>query len=377
MQKIVEMCDLKHQTAKLRSEIDAAITETIESSAFIKGAKVAEFEKNAAEYIGTKNCVSVGNGTDALYVAIMMLNLAPGSEVITPSFTFVATAEAILRAGLKPVFVDVSESTFNIEAKTFEAAITPNTKAAVIVHLFGQSADMESIMKVANKHSVTIIEDFCQSFGAECEMAGKPKKVGAIGKIGCTSFFPSKNLGCFGDGGAIFTDDDTIADNARAFANHGMRVKYTYDSVGINSRLDAMQAGILNVKMKYVDSYLDCRRKAAAKYKEMLADVDGIIIPTEQNGCRHTYNQFTIRVKDGRRDELKAYLEENGIPSMIYYPYPIHQQKAYLESPHRVADSLTNTENLCKEVLSLPMHTELDDRIIETITSTIKDFFKK
>lgn len=377
MQKIVEMCDLKHQTAKLRSEIDAAITETIESSAFIKGAKVAEFERTAAEYIGTKHCVSVGNGTDALYVAIMMLNLSPGSEVITPSFTFVATAEAILRAGLKPVFVDVSESTFNIEAKTFEAAITPNTKAAIIVHLFGQSAEMESIMEVANKHSVSIIEDFCQSFGAECEMAGKPRKVGAIGNIGCTSFFPSKNLGCFGDGGAIFTDDDTIADNARAFANHGMRVKYTYDSVGINSRLDAMQAGILNVKMKYVDSYLDCRRKAAAKYKEMLADVDGIIIPTEQNGCRHTYNQFTIRVKDGRRDELKAYLEENGIPSMIYYPYPIHQQKAYLESPHRVAGSLTNTENLCKEVLSLPMHTELDDRIIETITSTIKDFFKK
>lgn len=371
------MCDLKHQTAKLRSEIDAAITETIESSAFIKGAKVAEFEKNAAEYIGTKHCVSVGNGTDALYVAIMMLNLAPGSEVITPSFTFVATAEAILRAGLKPVFVDVSESTFNIEAKTFEAAITPNTKAAIIVHLFGQSAEMESIMKVANKHSVTIIEDFCQSFGAECEMAGKPKKVGAIGKIGCTSFFPSKNLGCFGDGGAIFTDDDTIADNARAFANHGMRVKYTYDSVGINSRLDAMQAGILNVKIKHVDSYLDCRRKAAAKYKEKLADVDEIIIPAEQSGCRHTYNQFTIRVKDGRRDELKTYLEENGIPSMIYYPYPIHQQKAYLESPHRVAGSLTNTENLCKEVLSLPMHTELEDGIIETIASTIKDFFKK
>ena len=377
MQKIVEMCDLKRQAAKIRSEIDAAIADTIESSAFIKGAKVAEFEKNAAEYIGTKHCVSVGNGTDALYVAIMMLNLAPGSEVITPSFTFVATAEAILRAGLKPVFVDVSESTFNIDAKTFEAAITPNTKAAIIVHLFGQSAEMESIMKVANKHSVTIIEDFCQSFGAECEMAGKPKKVGAIGKIGCTSFFPSKNLGCFGDGGAIFTDDDTIADNARAFANHGMRVKYTYDSVGINSRLDAMQAGILNVKIKHVDSYLDCRRKAAAKYKEKLADVDEIIIPTEQNGCRHTYNQFTIRVKDGRRDELKAYLEENGIPSMIYYPYPIHQQKAYLESPHRVAGSLTNTENLCKEVLSLPMHTELEDGIIETIASTIKDFFKK
>ena len=268
MQKIVEMCDLKRQTAKIRSEIDTTITETIESSAFIKGAKVAEFEKNAAEYIGTKHCISVGNGTDALYVAIMMLNLAPGSEVITPSFTFVATAEAILRAGLKPVFVDVSDSTFNIDAKSFEAAITPDTKAAIIVHLFGQSAEMESIMKVANKHSVTIIEDFCQSFGAECEMAGKPKKVGAIGKIGCTSFFPSKNLGCFGDGGAIFTDDDTIADNAKAFANHGMRVKYTYDSVGINSRLDAMQAGILNVKIKHVDSYLECRRKAASAYRK-------------------------------------------------------------------------------------------------------------
>ncbi len=369
------MCDLKRQTAKIRSEIDAAIGESIDSSAFIKGAKVAEFEKNAAAYIGAKHCISVGNGTDALYIALMMLNLAPGSEVITPSFTFVATAEAILRAGLKPVFVDVSESTFNIDADKFESAITKDTKAAIIVHLFGQSAEMDSIMKVAKKHSVDIIEDFCQSFGAECQVDSKPKKAGSIGKIGCTSFFPSKNLGCFGDGGAIFTDNDTIADNARAFANHGMRVKYTYDSVGVNSRLDAMQAGILNVKMKYVDSYLDCRRKAAAKYKEMLADVDGIIIPTEQSGCRHTYNQFTIRVKGGRRDELKAYLEEKGIPSMIYYPYPIHQQKAYLESPHRIAGNLCNTEMLCKEVLSLPMHTELEDGIIETIASTIKEFF--
>lgn len=376
MQKTVEMCDLKRQTAKIRSEIDGAIAEAIESSAFIKGAKVAEFEKNAAEYIGTKHCISVGNGTDALYIALMMLNLAPGSEVITPSFTFVATAEAILRAGLKPVFVDVSESTFNIDAKSFETAITPDTKAAIIVHLFGQCAEMESIMKVAKKHSIEIVEDFCQSFGAECEINEKFKKAGSIGKIGCTSFFPSKNLGCFGDGGAIFTNDDTIADNARAFANHGMRVKYTYDSVGVNSRLDAMQAGILNVKLKYVDSYLECRRNAAAAYRRMLADVDGIIIPTEQNGCRHTYNQFTIRVKEGRRDELKSYLEEKGIPSMIYYPYPIHQQKAYLESPHRIAGTLSNTEMLCKEVLSLPMHTELDETIIQTITSTIKDFFR-
>lgn len=370
------MCDLKRQTAKIRSEIDASINESIESTAFIKGAKVAEFEKNAAAYIGTKHCISVGNGTDALYIALMMLNLAPGSEVITPSFTFVATAEAILRAGLKPVFVDVSDSSFNIEADAFEAAITPDTKAAIIVHLFGQSAEMDSIMKVAKRHSVDIIEDFCQSFGAACDIDGKMKKAGSIGKIGCTSFFPSKNLGCFGDGGAIFTDDDTIADNARAFANHGMRVKYTYDSVGVNSRLDAMQAGILNVKMKYVDSYLEARRKAASTYRKMLSEVDGIIVPSEKEGCLHTYNQFTIRVKAGRRDELKAYLEEHGIPSMIYYPYPIHQQKAYLESPHRIVGNLSNTEMLCKEVLSLPMHTELDNEIIETIASTIKGFFR-
>lgn len=376
MQKIVEMCDLKRQTAKIRSEIDASINESIESTAFIKGAKVAEFEKNAAAYIGTKHCISVGNGTDALYIALMMLNLAPGSEVITPSFTFVATAEAILRAGLKPVFVDVSDSSFNIEADAFEAAITPDTKAAIIVHLFGQSAEMDSIMKVAKRHSVDIIEDFCQSFGAASDVDGKMKKAGSIGKIGCTSFFPSKNLGCFGDGGAIFTDDDTIADNARAFANHGMRVKYTYDSVGVNSRLDAMQAGILNVKMKYVDSYLEARRKAASTYRKMLSEVDGIIVPSEKEGCLHTYNQYTIRVKDGKRDELKAFLEENGIPSMIYYPYPIHQQKAYLESPHRIAGNLCNTEKLCKEVLSLPMHTELEDGIIETIASKIKRFFE-
>lgn len=374
MQKIVEMCDLNRQTSKIRNEIDASINETIESSAFIKGAKVAEFEKNAASYIGTKHCISVANGTDALYIALMMLNLAPGSEVITPSFTFVATAEAILRAGLKPVFVDVSDSSFNIEADTLEKAITPDTKAAIIVHLFGQCAEMDSIMKVAKKHSVEIVEDFCQSFGTECDIEGKIKKAGSIGKIGCTSFFPSKNLGCFGDGGAIFTDDDTIADNARAFANHGMRVKYTYDSVGVNSRLDAMQAGILNVKMKYVDSYLESRRKAASTYRKALASIDGIILPAEQGGCKHTYNQFTIRVKNGRRDELKAYLEEQGIPSMIYYPYPIHQQKAYLESPHRITGSLCNTEILCKEVLSLPMHTELEDSIIETIAKTIKNF---
>lgn len=369
------MCDLKRQTAKIRSEIDAAIGEAIESSAFIKGAKVAEFEKNAASYIGTKHCISVANGTDALYIALMMLNLAPGSEVITPSFTFVATAEAILRAGLKPVFVDVSDSTFNIEADTLEKAITSDTKAAIIVHLFGQCAEMDSIMKVAKKHNIEIIEDFCQSFGTECNVDGKAKKAGAIGRIGCTSFFPSKNLGCFGDGGAIFTDDDTIADNARAFANHGMRVKYTYDSVGVNSRLDAMQAGILNVKMKYINSYLESRRKAASTYKDLLKDVDGIVLPTEQEGCKHTYNQFTIRVKDGKRDELKSYLDEHGIPSMIYYPYPIHQQKAYLESPHRIVGTLNNTEKLCKEVLSLPMHTELEDGIIATIAKTINDFY--
>ncbi len=370
------MVDLHGQYLKIKGEIDEAIHRIIDSAAFVKGPEVKVFEKELAQYLGVKHVIACANGTDALQVALMALGLKPGDEVITPDFTFIATVEVIALLGLKPVLVDVNPDDFNINTDSIQKAINKNTKAILPVHLFGQCSDMETIMNIAAKYNLHVIEDNAQAIGAEFTFSdGLTKKAGTIGKIGCTSFFPSKNLGCYGDGGALFTNDDELAERLSIIVNHGMKVRYYHDMIGVNSRLDTIQAAVLRVKLKYLDDFIKARQKAAAFYDNMFSDSEEIIVPYRNSFSTHVFHQYTIRLKTKKRDELKAYLESKQIPSMIYYPVPLHRQKAFQYLGLRDHD-FPVTENLCNSVLSLPMHTELDNDQLEYIASQVINFTK-
>ena len=370
----LQMVDLKSQYKKIKKEVDAAIKTCLDSTAFIGGAQVASFQKNLEAYLNVKHVIPCANGTDALQIALMVLDLQPGDEVIVPAFTYVATAEVIALLKLKPVMVDVDSKTFNITAKIIEKAITSRTKAIVPVHLFGQSCDMEGIMEVAKKHNLFVIEDNAQAIGADFTFKnGNKAKTGTIGHIGCTSFFPSKNLGCYGDGGAMMTNDDALAEKIRIIANHGQVVRYYHDFVGVNSRLDAIQAGILDVKLKQLDKYLAARRRAAAFYDKAFKQIEGLEIPKRQPNSTHVFHQYTLKVKNGQRVALQQHLTEGGVPSMIYYPVALYKQKAF--SHYWRGGELKVTEQLCDEVLSLPMHTELNTATLSFIVERVKSFF--
>lgn len=358
--KKIEMVDLHTQYEHIKTEIDTAIQKVIDSTAFVKGEQIKTFEKHLEQYLGVKHAITTGNGTDALQIALMALNLKPGDEVITPAFTFVSTVEVVALLGLKPVIVDVDKDTFNISVDAIEKAITPHTKAIVPVHLFGQNADMEAILKLAKDHNLYVIEDACQAIGATYQFSnGSTAKAGCMGQIGCTSFFPSKNLGCYGDGGAIFTNDDALYEKMKMITNHGMQVRYHYDMVGVNSRLDTIQAAILDVKLQYLDSYIEHRQQAAAFYDKALIDNPNIEMPIVSSFTSHVYHQYTLKLSDKiNRNELQKALKEKGIPAMIYYPIPLHLQKAYDYLGYKKGD-LPVAEKLSECVLSLPMHTEL------------------
>ena len=371
------MVDLKAQYGKLAPEIDNAIKSVLQSTAFIKGHAVKQFEEDLQRYLGVNHVISCANGTDALQIAMMSLGLKPGDEVITTNFTFIATVEVVALLGLKLVLVDPDPFTYNISPEAVRKAITPRTKAIVPVHLFGQCADMESLMSLAKEHGLFIIEDGAQATGADYIFAdGTRKKAGTIGTIGTTSFFPSKNLGCYGDGGALYTNDEDLAKKIRSIANHGMKVKYHHDDIGVNSRLDTLQAAILNVKLKYLDQFNAARRSAADYYDEAFAGCRQIIIPERSRFSTHIFHQYTIRIKDGRRDELRKYLADKKIPSMVYYPGPLHTQNAYSYLGYGENDFPVTSE-LCREVLSLPMHPDLEQDQLDFISISVLEFFNK
>lgn len=373
----LQMVDLSGQYKKIKNEIDKAVIDVIESSAFINGPKVKEFQKNLEEYLGVSHVIPVANGTDALQIALMSLELKQGDEIIVPAFTYVATAEVIALLGLTPVMVDVDPDTFNLTGEIFEKAITEKTKAVVPVHLFGQSADMEAIIKIAAKHGIYVIEDNAQAIGSLYTFSnGEKKQAGTIGNIGTTSFFPAKNLGAYGDAGAIFTNDDTLATSLRVIANHGQSRQYYHDKIGVNSRLDSIQASILDVKLKYLDDYALAREKAATYYDKALSEIDHIQTPHRCKNSTHVFHQYTLRIKNGKRDALKQYLDNEGIPNNIYYPVPLYEQKAFRHLSGAV-DYLPVTDMLCKQVLSLPIHTEMTPEIQDYIISAILKFFKQ
>ena len=372
----MQMVDLHGQYLKIKNEIYDGINQVIENSSFINGAQVKEFASELAQYIGCKHVITCGNGTDALQIALMALDLKPGDEVIVPAFTYVASAEVIGLLGLTPVMVDVDYSTFNVTVKNIEKALSPKTKAIIPVHLFGQSCDMEPIMDFANKHKLYVVEDNAQAIGARYTFPdGSVKFTGTIGHIGCTSFFPSKNLGCYGDGGAIFTNDDMLGEKLRMIANHGQQIKYHHKVIGCNSRLDTIQAVVLNAKLPHLDEYCEARYAAAQYYTSALKGVDGIITPVEQPNSTHVYHQYTLKVLNGKRDALKQYLADNGIPSMIYYPLPLQQQEAF-SNITRAAESLDTAAELAASVLSLPIHTEISHEQQDMVIDAIKNFFK-
>lgn len=373
--KKIEMVDLKSQYLRIKTEIDSAINEVIENTAFINGKHVETFSENLKTYLGVNYVVPCANGTDALQVALMALNLKTGDEVIVPSFTFIASAEVIGLLGLRPVMVDVDYDNFNVTAKNIEKAITVNTKAIIPVHLFGQASQMEEIMLLAKKYDLYVVEDNAQALGADYVFdSGKRQKLGTIGHIGCTSFFPSKNLGCYGDGGAVFTNDETLAKRLKMICNHGSTVKYHHEVLGVNSRLDTLQAAILDVKLKYLNTFNKLRYEAAQRYSYAFKDISGIITPKESTFSTHVYHQYTLKVLDGKRDELKEFLAKHGIPAMVYYPIPLHKQEAFLQIAHQSGD-MSVAEKLCDEVLSLPMHTELDLSTIAFIISKVMSFY--
>jgi len=372
--KKIQMVDLRSQYLNMKEEVDKAIHEVIDSCAFINGPSVTAFQKDLEKYLGIRNVIPCANGTDALQVAMMALDLKPGDEVITTSFTFIATAEVIALLRLTPVLVDVDPDTFNIDPKAIERAITPKTKAIVPVHLFGQAAPMEEIMEIASRHKLCVIEDNCQAIGADYIFRdGSRRKAGTIGHIGCTSFFPSKNLGCYGDGGAIFTNDDELAKQLRVVVNHGMAVRYYHDCVGVNSRLDSIQAAILKVKLQYLDQYAAKRRAAADFYDRAFKGNPKLKTPARYASSNHVFHQYTLVTKDIDRAALIAHLNSKDIPAMIYYPVPLHLQKAYLDPMYKPGD-FPVTEHLSNTVFSLPMHTELDEEQLEHITSSVLEF---
>lgn len=377
------MVDLKNQYLKIKQDIDEAVISTIESTEFINGRIVHTFQTNLEHYLGVKHVIPCANGTDALQIALMALDLQAEDEIILPAFTYVATAEVIALLKLKPILVDVDINTFNISIESIRKAINPKTKAIVPVHLFGQCAAMEEIMNIAKEHNLFVIEDTAQAIGADYIFSDNSrKKAGTIGTIGCTSFFPSKNLGCYGDGGAIFTNDTQLAQKMRMIANHGQSKRYYHDIIGVNSRLDSIQAAILNIKLPYLDAYCDARRKAADYYDAAFKNIPEIITPQRFEKSTHVFHQYTICIKSdksdicNKRDKLKEYLEENNIPAMIYYPVPLHHQEAFKNYPAKEED-LKNTLQLCNEVISLPMHTELNENVLEKIVCAIKAFFKR
>ncbi len=381
--KKIQMVDLKGQYNQIKDVVNPSIQEVIENAAFINGPKVHEFQKNLEDYLGVKHVIPCANGTDALQIAMMGLGLKPGDEVITADFTFAATVEVIALLNLTPVLVDVNPDDFNINIEAIERAITPKTKAIVPVHLFGQCANMEGIMSLAKKHNLYVIEDNAQAIGANYTYKnGKKLKSGTIGHVASTSFFPSKNLGCYGDGGAIFTNDDDLAHTIRGIVNHGMYKRYHHDVVGVNSRLDSIQAAVLNAKLPHLDDYNKARQSAARKYNEAFKNIKGITIPKLSNGCEngiceqcdcHVFHQYTLKLEGIDRDALVAHLNENDIPCGVYYPIPLHKQKAYADSRYN-EDHFKVTNTLVKTVISLPMHTELDDDQIDYIVSKVKSF---
>lgn len=372
------MVDLSGQYNKIKSQIDAAISEVIDNTAFINGPAVKRFQKHLAEYLQVKHVITCGNGTDALQLALMALNLQPGDEVITTSFTFIATAEVIALLKLTPVLVDVLPDTYNIDPEAVKKAITPRTKVITPVHLFGQTADMQHIMEIANENDLFVVEDTAQALGADFTNPenGRVQKAGTIGTIGCTSFFPSKNLGAFGDGGAIFTNDDTLAERLRMLANHGMKVRYYHDYVGVNSRLDTLQAAVLDVKLGHLDEYAAARQKAATFYNEAFAGCENIVTPATAAFTTHVFHQYTIVLQDINRKALMEYLARRDIASAVYYPVPLHLQKAYRDERYGEGD-FPVTEALSQSVMSLPVHTELTVEIQEVITGAVLEFMHK
>ncbi|MCG9970864.1 DegT/DnrJ/EryC1/StrS family aminotransferase [Christiangramia crocea] len=373
--KKIQMVDLKGQYEGIKKQVNDSLHEVLEDTSFINGPQVHAFQKELEEYLGVKHVIPCANGTDALQIAMMGLGLKPGDEVITADFTFAATAEVIALLQLTPVLVDVDPVTFNIDPEEIKRAITPKTKAIVPVHLFGQPADMDAIMEIAREHDLYVIEDNAQAIGANYHSKeGKTMKVGTIGDVAATSFFPSKNLGCYGDGGAIFTNNDQLAHIIRGVVNHGMYERYHHDVVGVNSRLDSFQAAVLRAKLPNLDKYNEARKEAAAKYNKAFEGEESIETPVRTgDSSTHVYHQYTLKIKNGKRDALAKHLQEKGIPFGIYYPIPLHLQKAYTDERYNEADfSVTN--QLVKEVISLPMHTELEDDQIEHISKTIIDF---
>jgi dTDP-4-amino-4,6-dideoxygalactose transaminase len=371
----LQMVDLRTQYHHIKEEIDTAVLNCIESTAYINGPQVKIFQENLAEYLGVKHVIPCANGTDALQIAMMALDLKKGDEVIVPAFTYVATAEVIALLGLTPKMVDVDPKTFNITADIAKKAITKKTKAIVPVHLFGQSVDMAPLMDLAKAHNLWVIEDNAQAIGAVYTYPnGDAKKTGTIGHIGCTSFFPSKNLGCYGDGGAVFTNDDALAANLRMIANHGQKQKYYHEVVGVNSRLDTLQAAILNVKLKYLDTYGAARQKAAAFYDKQFKKIKALQIPQRQAHSTHVYHQYTLIVKNGQRDALMAHLQACGVPCMIYYPVPLYKQNAFKQY-WKSNKPLPVTEKLCASVMSLPIHTEMRKEDLDYICATVTGFF--
>jgi UDP-2-acetamido-2-deoxy-ribo-hexuluronate aminotransferase len=375
--KKIQMVDLKGQYDKIKDTVNQSLQEVLDTTAYINGPQVHAFQKSLEQYLGVKHVIPCANGTDALQIAMMGLGLKPGDEVITADFTFAATVETIALLHLTPVLVDVDMINMNICIEGIKKAITPKTKAIVPVHLFGRAANMEAIMNLAREHDLFVIEDNAQAIGANCRFSdGTKKKAGTIGHVGATSFFPSKNLGCYGDGGAIFTDDDALAHTLRGIVNHGMYVRYHHDVVGVNSRLDSMQAAVLNAKLPHLDTYNSARQDAARKYSLAFANHPKMVAPTICEVCDcHVFHQYTLRILDGSRDKLMQHLQDSGIPCAIYYPIPLHAQKAYRDARYREED-FPVTNQLVKEVLSLPMHTELDDQQIEFITQTVLEFLQ-
>jgi len=373
--KPIQMVDLVGQYQQIKAEVDVALQRVIDSTAFINGPEVKEFEKELGAYLGVKHVIGCANGTDALQIAMMALGLQPGDEVITPSFTFVATVEVVALLGIVPVFADVLPGTYNIDPADIKRKITPKTKAIVPVHLFGQTADMDAIMAIAREHSLFVIEDNCQAVGSDYTSGdGTKRKSGAIGHIGTTSFFPSKNLGCYGDGGALFTNDDDVAKKLRRVCNHGSDVRYYHEVVGVNSRLDSMQAAILRIKLKRLDQYSAARNAVADAYDKVFSGLEHLTVPQRSPNSTHVFHQYTMRVSGGHRDGLKKHLEAHGVPAMIYYPVSCHMQNAY-KSARFPEGSLPVTEQLTHEVLSLPMSTELDNEQLTHITNTVKSYF--
>ncbi|MFT5844652.1 MAG: UDP-2-acetamido-2-deoxy-ribo-hexuluronate aminotransferase [Saprospiraceae bacterium] len=375
--KSIQMVNLVSQYEKIQTEVDQKILDVVRSSQYINGPEVKLFAEELSRFLGVKHVIPCANGTDALQIAMMALGLKPGDEVITASFTYIATVEVIGLLGLVPVLVEVDPETFNLDVNAFEAAITENTKAVVPVHLYGQCANMEEILRIAKKHDLKVIEDAAQAVDATYTFSnGDAVKAGCMGDVGTTSFFPSKNLGCYGDGGAIFTNNDELAISIRQIANHGQTVRYHHDNIGVNSRLDSLQAAVLRIKLGYLKEYTAARQFAAAYYDEGFKNETALLTPMREAKSSHVFHQYTIKTRGLDRNEMQSFLASKNVPSMIYYPIPVHKQKAYMDERYDTVD-FSNTDALCESVISLPMQTELSEIQLEYIVNTVKKFLNK